>query len=41
MSVVEARSDTASGAGVTIWPNTLAALDHIGAVDGPRGVSDA
>jgi 2-polyprenyl-6-methoxyphenol hydroxylase-like FAD-dependent oxidoreductase len=34
--VVEARTDTGSGAGITIWPNALAALDHIGVGDAVR-----
>ncbi len=36
LSVVEARTDTASGAGITIWPNALAALDQIGVGDNVR-----
>ncbi len=36
VSVVEARTDTASGAGISIWPNALAALDHIGVGDAVR-----
>lgn len=28
--VLEARSDTSPGAGISIWPNALAALDEIG-----------
>ena len=27
VTVLEARTDTSSGAGITIWPNALAALD--------------
>lgn len=34
--MVEARSDTTSGAGISIWPNALAALDHIGLGDAVR-----
>jgi 2-polyprenyl-6-methoxyphenol hydroxylase-like FAD-dependent oxidoreductase len=34
--VVEARTDTASGAGITIWPNALAALDYLGVGDAVR-----
>jgi glycine/D-amino acid oxidase-like deaminating enzyme len=34
--VVEARTDTASGAGISIWPNALAALDQIGVGDTVR-----
>lgn len=30
VSVVEERRDTTSGAGISIWPNALAALDRIG-----------
>lgn len=30
VSVLEEREDTSSGAGISIWPNALAALDHIG-----------
>ncbi len=30
VQVVEARSDTSPGAGISIWPNALAALDEIG-----------
>src|SRR4051812_43872988 len=30
VTVVEARADTSSGAGISIWPNALAALDDIG-----------
>lgn len=30
VTVIEERTDTSSGAGVSIWPNALAALDHIG-----------
>jgi len=36
VSVVEARTDTASGAGISIWRNALAALDHIGVGDPVR-----
>ena len=36
VAVIEARSDTASGAGISIWPNALAALDHIGLGDAVR-----
>lgn len=36
VAVVEARSDTTSGAGISIWPNALAALDHIGLGDAVR-----
>ncbi|MDV3128243.1 FAD-dependent oxidoreductase [Mycobacterium sp. 21AC1] len=37
VDVVEARTDTASGAGISIWPNALAALDEIGLGDAVRG----
>lgn len=30
VAVIEARSGIPSGAGISIWPNALAALDHIG-----------
>jgi len=30
VTVIEERTDTASGAGISIWPNALAALDQIG-----------
>jgi 2-polyprenyl-6-methoxyphenol hydroxylase-like FAD-dependent oxidoreductase len=30
VTVIEERTDTATGAGISIWPNALAALDHIG-----------
>src|SRR3954471_24660584 len=36
VSVLESRADTASGAGISIWPNALAALDHIGLGDAVR-----
>jgi 2-polyprenyl-6-methoxyphenol hydroxylase-like FAD-dependent oxidoreductase len=36
VSIVEARTDTASGAGISIWPNALAALDEIGVGDAVR-----
>ncbi len=36
--MTEARSDTATtGAGISIWPNALAALDEIGLGDAVRG----
>jgi 2-polyprenyl-6-methoxyphenol hydroxylase-like FAD-dependent oxidoreductase len=34
--VVEERTDTSSGAGISIWPNALAALDVIGLGDAVR-----
>ena len=36
VTVLEGRSDTTSGAGISIWPNALAALDHIGLGDAVR-----
>lgn len=36
VSVVEERTDTSAGAGISIWPNALAALDHIGVGDEVR-----
>ncbi|AKK28625.1 FAD-dependent oxidoreductase [Mycobacterium sp. EPa45] len=30
VTVIEERTDTGSGAGISIWPNALAALDHLG-----------
>ncbi|MBU8821557.1 FAD-dependent oxidoreductase [Mycolicibacterium goodii] len=36
VNVAEARADTASGAGISIWPNALAALDEIGLGDTVR-----
>jgi 2-polyprenyl-6-methoxyphenol hydroxylase-like FAD-dependent oxidoreductase len=36
VTVLESRSDTTSGAGISIWPNALAALDHIGLGDAVR-----
>ncbi|MEB3050077.1 FAD-dependent oxidoreductase [Mycolicibacter sp. MYC123] len=36
VTVVEQRSDTSSGAGISIWPNALAALDHLGLGDAVR-----
>ncbi|MDA2890097.1 FAD-dependent oxidoreductase [Mycolicibacterium sp. BiH015] len=37
VSVVEQRTDVGSGAGISIWPNALAALDQIGLGDEVRG----
>jgi 2-polyprenyl-6-methoxyphenol hydroxylase-like FAD-dependent oxidoreductase len=37
VAVVEARSDTSTGAGISIWPNALAALDEFGLGDAVRG----
>ncbi|MCF8569459.1 FAD-dependent monooxygenase [Gordonia sp. HY002] len=34
--VLEARDDTSAGAGISLWPNALAALDRIGAGDAVR-----
>jgi 2-polyprenyl-6-methoxyphenol hydroxylase-like FAD-dependent oxidoreductase len=36
ITVVEQRSDTSTGAAISIWPNALAALDHIGLGDAVR-----
>jgi 2-polyprenyl-6-methoxyphenol hydroxylase-like FAD-dependent oxidoreductase len=36
VTVVEERADTSSGAGISIWPNALAALDEIGLGDAVR-----
>jgi 2-polyprenyl-6-methoxyphenol hydroxylase-like FAD-dependent oxidoreductase len=36
VTIVEERTDTSSGAGISIWPNALAALDAIGLGDEVR-----
>jgi 2-polyprenyl-6-methoxyphenol hydroxylase-like FAD-dependent oxidoreductase len=36
VTVIEERTDTSSGAGISIWPNALAALDEIGLGDPVR-----
>src|ERR1700704_4119472 len=36
VTVLEERADTSSGAGISIWPNALAALDEIGLGDAVR-----
>ena len=36
VTVIEQRTDTATGAGISIWPNALAALDEIGLGDAVR-----
>ena len=36
VTVLESRSGTTSGAGISIWPKALAALDHIGLGDAVR-----
>jgi 2-polyprenyl-6-methoxyphenol hydroxylase-like FAD-dependent oxidoreductase len=36
VTVLESRSEVTSGAGISIWPNALAALDHIGLGDAVR-----
>ncbi len=36
VTVLESRVGTATGAGISIWPNALAALDHIGLGDAVR-----
>ena len=38
VTIVEERADTSSGAGISIWPNALAALDAIGLGDAVREV---
>jgi 2-polyprenyl-6-methoxyphenol hydroxylase-like FAD-dependent oxidoreductase len=38
VNVIEERADTTSGAGISIWPNALAALDEIGLGDAVREV---
>jgi 2-polyprenyl-6-methoxyphenol hydroxylase-like FAD-dependent oxidoreductase len=35
-AIVEKRADTSTGAGISIWPNALAALDHLGLGDAVR-----
>ncbi|WP_124712368.1 FAD-dependent oxidoreductase [Mycolicibacterium nivoides] len=37
VTVLETRTDTTTGAGISIWPNALAALDEIGLGDAVRG----
>lgn len=37
VAVVEEKTDTSAGAGISIWPNALAALDDIGLGDAVRG----
>jgi 2-polyprenyl-6-methoxyphenol hydroxylase-like FAD-dependent oxidoreductase len=36
ITVIEERTDTSTGAGISIWPNAPAALDHIGVGDAVR-----
>lgn len=36
VTVLEERTDTSSGAGISIWPNALAALDQLGLGDAVR-----
>jgi 2-polyprenyl-6-methoxyphenol hydroxylase-like FAD-dependent oxidoreductase len=36
VTVLESRADTTMGAGISIWPNALAALDYIGLGDAVR-----
>ena len=36
VTVIERTRDTATGAGISIWPNALAALDAIGLGDAVR-----
>lgn len=39
VTVLEERTDTSAGAGISIWPNALAALDAIGLGDAVRAAS--
>ena len=39
VTVVEKRTDTSSGAGISIWPNALAALGEIGLGEAVRDAS--
>ncbi|MCF8603346.1 FAD-dependent oxidoreductase [Gordonia sp. HY442] len=39
--VLEAREDTSAGAGISLWPNALAALDRIGVGDAVRSSGGA
>jgi 2-polyprenyl-6-methoxyphenol hydroxylase-like FAD-dependent oxidoreductase len=36
VTIIEERTDTSTGAGISIWPNALAALDEIGLGDAVR-----
>lgn len=36
VTILEERADTSSGAGISIWPNALAALDHLALGDAVR-----
>ena len=36
VTVIEERTNTSSGAGISIWPNALAALDQLGLGDAVR-----
>lgn len=36
VTIIEERSDTTAGAGISIWPNALAALDQLGLGDAVR-----
>jgi 2-polyprenyl-6-methoxyphenol hydroxylase-like FAD-dependent oxidoreductase len=36
VAVIEERTEASSGAGISIWPNALAALDEIGLDDAVR-----
>jgi 2-polyprenyl-6-methoxyphenol hydroxylase-like FAD-dependent oxidoreductase len=36
VTVIEERADTSSGAGISLWPNALAALDELGLGDAVR-----
>ncbi len=37
VAVLEEKADTSAGAGISIWPNALAALDELGLGDAVRG----
>ena len=41
VTVIEERTHASSGAGISIWPNALAALDHIGLGDAVRAAGGA
>ncbi|MFT4087819.1 MAG: FAD-dependent oxidoreductase [Gordonia sp. (in: high G+C Gram-positive bacteria)] len=41
VQVLEARDDTSPGAGISVWPNALAALDDIALGDGVRDAGTA
>jgi 2-polyprenyl-6-methoxyphenol hydroxylase-like FAD-dependent oxidoreductase len=41
VTVIEERTDTSSGAGISLWPNALAALDELGLGDAVRAAGGA